>query len=206
MKIKVARNSDSLPLFFQQGFATLTVAVTILFLATFVTLYAVRVGVMAQRISANEFRAEQAFTAAEAGVEEGIAYLRGSKKQINLWHWKECERGDVDLPCSQITEDRDHWLFIKDVDKTDPNYSAKLNQDYGSYSLNYLKYITAPVFLVVDEGKSADKSGQALVKQGIYLYPHIPDAPLMVRGNVDFGSHFSIDTHGKVSLSVWARN
>src|SRR5699024_8278461 len=124
---------------------------------TFVTLYAARIGVMAQRISANEFRAEQAFTAAEAGVEEGIAYLRGSKKQINLWHWKECKRGNVDSPCSKIVENRDHWLFIKDVDRTDPNYSAKFDKDYGSYSLNFLKYTAVPVFLVVAEGRSADK-------------------------------------------------
>lgn len=206
MKIKVTRKHYSPPLFFQQGFATLTVAVTILFLATFVTLYAARIGVMAQRISANEFRAEQAFTVTEAGVEEGIAYLRGSKKQINLWHWKECKHGDVDSPCSNIAENRDHWLFIKDVDRTDPNYSTKFNKDYGSYSLNFLKYTTAPVFLVVAEGKSADKSGQALVRQGVYLYPHIPGAPLMVRGNVDLGGHFSIDTHGEASLSVWARD
>jgi hypothetical protein len=208
------------PVFFQQGFATLTVALMISFLATFMTLYAARVGVMAQRISANEFRAKEAFAAAEAGIEQGIAYLRGNKKQINSeasggWKniWVACSSSDTDLPCGDGVDnlyDSD-WSAIKNVEATgDTIQPAK-----GSYILYFLKHTdetAAPVFFVVAEGKSADGSGQALIKQGIYFYPfkmNIPDAPLMAGGTIDFTGTINVVTNPNgrglgMPLSVWA--
>lgn len=199
------------PLFFQQGFATLTVALMISFLATFMTIYAAKVGVMEQRISANESRAEEAFAAAEAGIEEGIAYLRGNRKQIDSWGWSSCS-GHTDLPCSDGANHiyDDTWSFIQNVNQNGPGYTVKLNKDNGSYSLHFLRNTDAPaVFLVVAEGKSADGLGQALVRKGVYFYLYsnmnIPDAPLMAGGDVNISGSFSVSGNANQGgLSVWA--
>jgi hypothetical protein len=203
----------SAPLFFQQGFATLTVALMISFLATFMTIYAAKVGVMEQRISANESRAEEAFAAAEAGIEEGIAYLRGNRKQIDSWGWTPCS-SPTNLPCSARANEIDKWKFIQNVEKSS-NYAVKLDEVNGSYSLHFLRSTDAPtyapaVFLVVAEGKSADGSGQAIVRQGVYFYLYsnmnIPDAPLMAGGDVNISGSFSVSGNtNQGGLSVWAR-
>jgi Tfp pilus assembly protein PilX len=199
-KIMIIRQGYSPPVFFQQGFATLTVALMISFLATFMTLYAARVGVMAQRISANEFRAEEAFAAAEAGVEEGIAYLRGNRKQIDSWSWTSCSN-EIIPPCGNGTEN------VYDG-------SWKYRSDTGNYFLRYYIDGTATsVFSVVAKGKSADGSGHAFVRQGVYFYPfkaNIPDAPLMAGGTIGGTGNFSVvaNPNGRGvggSLSAWAR-
>jgi hypothetical protein len=192
-----ANQKYSSPLFFQQGFTTLTVALMISFLATFMTIYAAKVGVMAQRILANEFRAGQAFAAAEAGAEEGIAYLRGNRKQIDSWGWLPCG-SSTDFPCDNGTNVYGgNWEFIKDVNQNDPYQFLKLDEDNGSYFLHFLRSTDAPaVFLVLAEGKSADGSGQAIVKQGVYFYLYsnmnTPDAPLMAGGDVNISGSFSV--------------
>jgi Tfp pilus assembly protein PilX len=204
----------SAPLFFQQGFATLTVALMISFLATFMTIYAAKVGVMEQRISANESRAEEAFAAAEAGIEEGIAYLRGNRKQIDSWGWTPCS-GHTDLPCSDGANHvyGDTWSFIQNVNQNGPDYTVKLNKDNGSYILHFLRSIDAPaVLLVLAEGKSADGSGQALLRQGVYFYLYsngmrTPGAPLIAGGDVDLSGSFSASGNpdaNPTNLAVWA--
>lgn len=181
------------------------------FLATFMTLYAAKVGVIEQRIAANEFRAEKAFAAAEAGIEEGVAYLRGNRKQIDSsWTWTPC-KNRIDFPCGTRADDTGKWEFIQNVEKSS-NYTVKLNEDNGSYSLHFLRSVDAPaVFLILAEGKSADGSGRVLIRQGIYFYLYsnmnIPYAPLMAGGDVDLSGSFSAsgnpDTNPE-NLSVWA--
>jgi hypothetical protein len=207
-KIMAIRQECS-PVLFQQGFATLTVALMISFLATFMTLYAAEVGVMAQRISANEFRAEEAFAAAEAGVAQGIAYLRGNRKQIESWVWTSCSN-EITPPCGNETEN------VYDSDWEYYSSGNTIQSVNGSYSLYFLKHTTvtaAPVFWVVAEGKSADGSGQALIKQGVYFYPfrvNIPDTPLMAGGTIGGKGNFSVvaNPNGRgagAPLSAWAK-
>jgi hypothetical protein len=59
----------------QSGAFTLLFSVVILLLTTILVVAVSRTSVMEQRISANEFRARQAFEAAQAGIEAAAAYL-----------------------------------------------------------------------------------------------------------------------------------
>ena len=54
----------------QNGAATLLVAVVLLIAITLATFFAARVNIEEQRISANDYRAKEAFNAADAGLED----------------------------------------------------------------------------------------------------------------------------------------
>ena len=63
----------------QRGAATLIVAIVLLLALTLATFSTARIGVSEQRSVANEIRAKQAFWVAQAGVEQGIAFLNANK-------------------------------------------------------------------------------------------------------------------------------
>ncbi|OGT18947.1 MAG: hypothetical protein A2V90_03080 [Gammaproteobacteria bacterium RBG_16_57_12] len=56
----------------QRGAATLVTAVVLLFALSLITVYAAQIGVIEQRISANDYRSKQAIEQAQAGLEQGI--------------------------------------------------------------------------------------------------------------------------------------
>lgn len=66
----------------QGGVVTLAIGVLLLVLITMVTLFGSRIQVQEQRISANDYRAKEAFAAAEAGVSEGLEYLKANRPYI----------------------------------------------------------------------------------------------------------------------------
>ncbi|MDO9371045.1 MAG: pilus assembly PilX N-terminal domain-containing protein, partial [Gammaproteobacteria bacterium] len=57
----------------ERGVATLITSLALLLAITLLTFAAARVGIMEQRISANDYRAKQGFEAAQAGIEFAIA-------------------------------------------------------------------------------------------------------------------------------------
>lgn len=59
----------------QKGFVILGITLIILFIITGVTLYLTASGILWQRVSVNSYQEEQAFHAAEAGLEFGVMYL-----------------------------------------------------------------------------------------------------------------------------------
>lgn len=59
----------------QAGMATLVLAVILLIAAMVMTIYATQHGVLQQKSAANQIQNSQAFQAAEAGLETGLAYL-----------------------------------------------------------------------------------------------------------------------------------
>lgn len=98
----------------QTGAATLVVALILLLAVTLIAFSGVKVGVTEQRMSANDQRAKAAFEVAEAGIENGIAYLRANKSVVNSaaangWNsppsvpatprWTPCAAGETALPC-----------------------------------------------------------------------------------------------------------
>lgn len=59
----------------QQGMATLLMSVILLIIITMVSLYTAKVTIVEQKITANEYRAKQAFEATQAATEYAMAYL-----------------------------------------------------------------------------------------------------------------------------------
>jgi hypothetical protein len=196
------------------GFTTLVVALIILFLVTFVTFYAAKVGVTEQRISANQFRAEEALAAAEARIEQGIAYLKSNRRQISSWNWVTCESNYIAPPCNDETGDWE-YIDINEIDDADDNTIQLPNDSNDESRTFFLNHTTDPmVFMVVAKGYSADESGQALAKQGLYFYPFratIPDAPLMAAGEIGGSGTLDVVTNPNggglgVPLSAWAND
>jgi hypothetical protein len=58
----------------EKGMATLVIVLLLLFVATLVTLYTANTAVREQQVSANQYRADQALSAANAGLDYAIAY------------------------------------------------------------------------------------------------------------------------------------
>lgn len=74
---------DSLSLArYQKGGITVFTAIMVLLILTLLMIYAVRVSVFEQRISANEVRQKSAFHAAEAAIEQGIEYMLANGSAI----------------------------------------------------------------------------------------------------------------------------
>src|SRR5690554_727723 len=59
---------------YQTGLSTLVVILLLLFVATMVTLYTANTSVREQQVSANQMRADQALSAANAGLDYAFAY------------------------------------------------------------------------------------------------------------------------------------
>lgn len=66
----------------QQGASTLLIAMLLLAILTIVTVFATAFGVHEQRTSANEYRYKLAFQAAEAGLSQGIEYLKLNTRKM----------------------------------------------------------------------------------------------------------------------------
>jgi Tfp pilus assembly protein PilX len=60
----------------QRGATTLVIATMLLVTATLIVLFAGSYSLMQQKITANQYRNQQAYMAAEAGLEFGINYLQ----------------------------------------------------------------------------------------------------------------------------------
>lgn len=60
----------------QQGAATIFITIVLLLAVALIALYTNRGAIMEQRLSANEIRAKQAFAAANAGLEQALAFWR----------------------------------------------------------------------------------------------------------------------------------
>ena len=66
----------------QAGGLTIFTAIFVLILMTLMLLYASRVGLLEQRVSANDMRQKLAFQAAEAGIDYAVEYLRAANSRI----------------------------------------------------------------------------------------------------------------------------
>jgi len=60
----------------QRGVATLAIGIILLILITLVSLYGMRVTVLEQRVSANDYRSKEAYGAAQAGLNYGIEFAK----------------------------------------------------------------------------------------------------------------------------------
>lgn len=209
----------------QRG-ASLIITLLIVVLLSLLALYGAGILVLDTRSAANDFRAREALTAAESGVEQGYSLLIANRDRIrtagldtnldgdatdtNESAWTNCTSSDAQ--CQPVREDdRTNWKYL-----TISN--ALTNQPTaGSFSLYLLTPINGQpsglVYNIVAIGKSADATSTAAVKQGAYFYPLILGdigAPMAAAGNIPLGGAFSIVTNanggGKgQALSAWTK-
>ncbi len=99
----------------QDGVVTLAIGILLLVLVTAVTLFSARVQVQEQRISANDYRAKEAFAAAEAGVSEGLEYLKANRSFFRSdaaggwletgnekWQSQDCDANPGTVECQSV--------------------------------------------------------------------------------------------------------
>lgn len=116
------------PFRYERGAAVLPITLILLLLVTIITIYAARVGILETRTSANKVRFDQAFSAAEFGVQQGLMFVQANASYLNDngtsgWingtnsstdvEWVACTAADTALPCGNGTSNvyGATWLY-----------------------------------------------------------------------------------------------
>lgn len=194
----------------QRG-ATLVVTLVLVALLSILAIYGVGISVMDQRSSANEYRAEEAGLAADAGIDQAIAYLKANRTAVSGWSWDNCAAGDTTVPCGTVpSADRENWKKIEVP-------AGELTLPYASGIRLFLLTPNSGaqeefLFNIVAEGKSADGASTNVSKQGAYFYPVVigeVDAPMMAAGGVSFNGNYNVVVNPNgagtgVPLSAWS--
>lgn len=194
----------------QRG-ATLVVTLVLVALLSILAIYGVGISVMDQRASANEYRAEEAGLAADAGIDQAIAYLKANSTAVSGWSWVDCTNTTA-TPCGAILPDTDrvNWKQVEVP-------ASELTLPYTSGIRLFLLTPNSGaqehyLFNIVAEGKSADGASTNVSKQGAYFYPVVigeVDAPMMAAGAISFNGNYSVVVNPNgagtgVPLSAWS--
>lgn len=204
----------------QRGAAVLLVSIVLLIGVTLITVFAARVGVMDQRISANEKRHAEAYAAAEAGLDETLSYVRyalGNGRDLydtSILHT--CDGTEVfsngkSYPC----DDGDTFTHVYDlntgttiVEKT----SMVADLDVGSFSSYIFYNDTKGEITVVSQGNSEDETGSSTIQNAIGKISILttgPIPPIMAPSSTLSGSFTvvpnpNLKTPGSgVPISAW---
>jgi hypothetical protein len=182
----------------QNGAATLFVAVVILIIMTLMVVYAARVGLFEQRISANDVRYKEAFAIADGGLDFSTQLFAS---EFALLY----DGTDASTAASTLA--------------TIVTNSSVNNQSLGSGSFSVTAANTGavlgsiPIYTFSSVGTGADGTGTATVERQItmsYVFGGtVPDVPVIVGGAVGTGGNFNVvansDAAGDgVPVSVWA--
>jgi len=202
-------NSYKLALSKQTGAVVLTVSIILLIATTLVVLFASKVGVMDVKMSANEYRAKEAYAAAEAGLDMAKIY----SKRVPAY---EDDMQDCSLaayravfPCSLLstTPAAGTWLgYGIDI----PPYSAAAVPIYSEYtaplSAGFLKNITDDKITYIGNGRSIDLTGSATVSQAAAISSVLNSGPVppLISPFIDIGGNMTIvaNPHGGPSSTA----
>lgn len=169
MRGALAANTINNQLSCECGAATLTIALILLFSLSLITFYSARVAVIEQKVSANEYRAKQAFEAAQAGIEIGSAYLNNNTFR------------------DQLLTDADNDGLI---DSFQANIASGTLTNNVSYNISYSNAAWRNNFRLIEitsAGWSDDKAASANLKQTLQIIPLLinpPDAGVTGRENI----------------------
>ncbi len=99
----------------QRGATTMLIALMVLMSLALIGITGTRLAMTQHRISGNAARQDAAFAAAEAGVQNALAYLRPNRSLMTVtgsggWNdsssaakWRDCDTNDTELPCGNGT-------------------------------------------------------------------------------------------------------
>jgi len=159
----------------QHGAVTLLVSIILLIGITLITVFASRIGVMDQRISANEKRHSEAYAAAEAGLDETLSYVRYALANgrdlydTSLLHT--CDGSETfsngkTYPCN-AGGTFTHVYDINTGTAIIEKISMVANLDVGAFS-SYIFYDDSKgEITVVSQGNSEDGTGSSTIQNAI---------------------------------------
>ncbi|MDQ3288025.1 MAG: hypothetical protein M3Q42_07145 [Pseudomonadota bacterium] len=93
---------------------TLFIVIVLLLLASMMSLFAMNVGVFEQRASGSDLRAKLVNEVAEAGLAQGMEYLRQNStelKNTSGGKWVKCTAADTSFPCGSIVAARRDTMY-----------------------------------------------------------------------------------------------
>ncbi|MDH5357842.1 MAG: PilX N-terminal domain-containing pilus assembly protein [Gammaproteobacteria bacterium] len=195
----------------QRGAAVLLVSVVLLIAVTLLVMFAVRVGLLDQRMSGNEYRHKEAFANAEAGLEQAASYLRANP----VLHagdvadgWASCTGSTAIFPCNLTGAELVYATVVAGTSIT-PNLPMAGNTPNSSAYL----VKTASTTIAVGEGASDDGTGSAVAqvsfaKTSLLTPGQIP--PLMMPSG-DLNGSFTIVPNPNgggpgVPISAWVKS
>lgn len=210
MKSHAKRASQGIDLYRQRGVATLPISLILLILLTLITLYAARVGILETRTSANKVRYDEAFQAAEAGVEQAIAYANHNRATLINATWNTCS-GVTTLPCGDGNGNNIYgadWIYLSNITQviqpTQGSLTVHLLTPCGGTGNNgvcnsNVPYDEPPI-TVFAVGTSEDGTGQAYVRQAAFFtnpgsgIGGVP-VPLLAPGTIPLSGTFHVVTN-----------
>jgi len=169
MSGNIAHNGINYRHRYECGAVTLTITLILLFLLSLITFYGARVGVIEQKITANEYRAKQAFEAAQAGIEIGTTYLNNR------------------IYRKQLISDSDNDGLV-DLNQTDITSGFLPNN--ASYMITYNNIGWRNDFRLIEIdsiGWSDDQTASARISQALHVIPLLltmPDASATSHGDI----------------------
>jgi len=208
---------------FQQGAATLLVSIILLLAITLITIFAARVGIMDQRISGNELRHKEAFSHAEAGLEQASAYLSANpvlyKGGVDLAAgWATCTDSTGIFPCSLDGAEMVYGDVVTGtnitplINSTQVDLLLESTNDQPLYTSFLIKTGTGDI-IAIGQGISDDETGAAVAqvsfsKTSLLTPGEVP--PLMVpSGSLSGNFNIVPNPNGGgpgVPISVWAKD
>jgi len=205
----------------QKGLATLVVTVVIVILMTLVVLFAVKVGIFDQRMSANEARYKEAFAQADSGLD--YASQRFNSQFIRLFDGSDTTTATTTLTTilanSQVAS-------ATEADGTSPEASD------GSFTVAITAGVacfpvptppatcattsgSVPIYTFSSTGVGVDGTGTATVQRDIVMASALggaqPNVPVIVGGVVGAGGSFNVVANPNaagygVPVSIWAED
>lgn len=194
---------------FQFGATSLLITVMILFLSTVVIITVSRTTVMEQRMSANEMRAQQAFEAAQAGLDHALDYLVDSQ--------------GIDRNADGIADPVPFLDYVAPAiyqiaycDPTDlkkiscpesegsPPTCDYLDNEKNIDGAQEIVYLKAP--LIASCGWSDDRTARKLIRQNAGGTPALggsPTAPLITKGGINVTGSATISNY-YTNLTIWS--
>lgn len=204
-KSDVKRNRTSR---FEEGAATLIVAVMLLIGVTLVGLFAARIGVLDQRISGNEYRHKEAFANAEAALEQAASYLRANPvlhEGNTADGWNSCAGNETIFPCDVSGAE---MLFGDIVSGAAVSAVDQITAQTNSES-HLVK--TASGIVALGVGATEDQTGAAMAQveyaKASLLQPG--ELPPLMMPSGDLSGNFNIVPNPNgggpgVPISIWA--
>ena len=141
---------------------TLVVSLVLILLASLLGLFAMNVGMFAQRSSAADMRARVIHETLEAALSQGVEYIKNNKKTVidstNTALWQRCGATDTTFPCGTVPQCASNSVSSSGC--TDPALGRRGNMYY---------YVTAA-------GAGYDVDGDGTVKDSSFDLRSLPVA------------------------------
>jgi len=181
----------------QSGGATLIMSMVVLFMVSLVAIVTAQIGAMEHRIAGNQYRAKQAYEAAQAGISDATRYLSRTDA-ISV--------GTPNINNRTITlvDEAGNNVNSKTLTSTD---TANNTVNISSYSATY-STITANNFdqlLVTVSSQSVDTGAVRQVTQQMNFRSILrrqPDAPVIARTNVNMSGTSSVTNGNNVAGGI----